>query len=181
MNEVEAVKNLETLKKIEQALRENVGDIYADIWILGVQSGLRSSELLAITFEDIRDHTLTIINESTGKEKKVWLDSNVLDVVNKRREANPEHKYLFQSDSNRSKALEKPISREAVSKAFKAVGERNSVKLKLGMHSMRRTKYHQMLKNGQSPEAIANTFGHYQHNMAKMYYLGLVDKKTLDQ
>lgn len=177
MNEVEAVKSLETLEKIEQALRENVGDIYADIWILGVHSGLRSSELLAIAFEDISDRTLTIKNKSTGKDRKVWLHSNVLDVVTKRREANPEHKYLFQSDSNRSKALEKPISREAVSKAFKAVGERNSIKLKLGMHSMRRTKYHQMLKNGQSPEAIANTLGHYRHTTAKMYYLGLNSKE----
>ncbi|QUX93530.1 integrase [Marinomonas sp. A3A] len=179
MNEVEAVKSLETLKKIEQALRENVGNIYADIWILGVHSGLRSSELLAITFEDISDHTLTIINGSTGKERKVWLDSTVLDVVTKRREANPEHKYLFQSDSNRSKALEKPISREAVSKAFKAVGERNSIKLKLGMHSMRRTKYHQMVKSGQSLEAIANTFGHNRRLMTEMYIRGL-NSKNLD-
>mgnify|MGYP000309536421 CR=1 FL=1 len=178
MNEVEAVKNIETLKKIEQALRDNAGNIYADILMFGIHIGLRSSELLAITFDNISDNTLTITNERTGKEKKVWLDSTLLDVVTKRRKANPKHKYLFQSDSNRSKALEKPISREAVSKAFKAVGEQNNINLKLGMHSMRKTKYHQMLKNRECPEAIANTFGHYRHNLAKMYYRALEEASS---
>ena len=64
----------------------------------------------------------------------------------------------------------------AVANAFKAIGERNSINMKLGAHSMRKTSCYHLLKSGHSFEQVANKIGHSRHNMA-MYYSGLGNMK----
>lgn len=178
MNHVEVVKDLGKVKKIEDALRENLGDLYGDIWRVGIDSALRTSDLLAITFESISGDTLTLTEKITGKTKKIKLNQATLDTIANRRIANPGHKYLFQSDSNRSRALNKPVSRVAVANALKAIGERNSINMKLGTNSMRKTSCYHLLKSGQSLEHVANKVGHSRHSIA-MYYSALHNIKLI--
>ena len=53
MNEVEAVKSRAEIAAIETLLRKHHGEIYADIWKIGLNLSLRISDLLAIADLDL--------------------------------------------------------------------------------------------------------------------------------
>ncbi len=53
MNEVDAVKTRNEIAAIETLLRKHHGELYADIWKIGLNLSLRISDLLAIQFADL--------------------------------------------------------------------------------------------------------------------------------
>ncbi len=135
MNEVDAVKTRAEIAAIETLLRKHHGEIYADIWKIGLNLSLRISDLLAIRFADLnldrREYNL--VEGKTGKRRKIRLNNTALKIIEHRRKQHPEHAWLFQVESNRAKG--KPISRNSVSRAFKDAGDR--IGLRINTHSMR--------------------------------------------
>ena len=138
MNEVEAVKTRNEIAAIETLLRKHHGEIYADIWKVGLNLSLRISDLLAIRFADLdldrREYNL--IEGKTGKRRKIRLNNTALKIIVHRRKEHPQHVHLFQVESNRAKG--KPISRNSVSRAFKDAGDR--IGLRINTHSMRKSR-----------------------------------------
>ena len=172
MNEVEAVKDLDMIKTIELVLTDQYGTLYGDIWKVGINTALRITDLLSVRYDQLEDESLIITEQKTGKTRSITLNKAVLEVVSRRKLDNSKHEYLFQSDSNRSRSLNKPVSRVAVSKAFKAVGDRNSIKIRLGTHSMRKTRGYHLLKSGKPLEQISKILGHSSPAIT-MRYIGL--------
>ena len=175
MNTVEAVKSIEDVRYIASMLEKHCGTLYSDIWIVGVNSALRISDLLSITMLDALAGVLSIIEGKTGKARTITLNDTAMKIIRKRREENPNHVYLFEVDSNRAK--DRPISRFSVAKAFKEVGEMNRVNVKLGTHSMRKTLGWVMHSQGASIERICRLLNH-SHPAVTMRYLGLTDADT---
>ena len=75
MNEVDAVKSRAEIAAIETLLRKHHGNLYADIWKIGLNLSLRISDLLAIRFADLdldrRAHPCRSRHRSSGKS--AWL------------------------------------------------------------------------------------------------------------
>ncbi|WP_319784484.1 tyrosine-type recombinase/integrase [Oceanisphaera sp. IT1-181] len=178
MIEVAAVKDKAMVKRIENLLRDK-SDIYGDVWAIGLNMALRISDLLSLTFSDVTGERVAIAEGKTGKKRIIKITPSARAIIEKRRAANPEHVYLFQSASNRSKALGKPITRFAVAKAFKEVGERNSVQVNIGTHSMRKTRGYFMHSAGVPIERIAAMLNH-SSPATTMRYIGL-DQEVLDK
>ncbi|MCB5160355.1 tyrosine-type recombinase/integrase [Marinomonas algarum] len=169
MNDFEVIKDLNKVKEIEVALRENFGDLYGDIWQMGICSALRISELLTITFDAVSGDTLTLTKNTAREEKEIKLNQATLDIITKRRIAYPEHRFLFQTESDSSKSLNAPVSHMAVFNAFKVVGEHGNINMKLSHNMMRKTSCYHLLESGQSLEMIANTTGHSIRNISTYY------------
>ena len=53
MNTVEAVKTKEDIQLVGHLLKIYGGDLYADIWKIGINLSLRISDLLSIRFSDL--------------------------------------------------------------------------------------------------------------------------------
>lgn len=170
MNIVEAVKTQEEVEAIAGKLIRNArgNSLYADIWLFGLQVALRISDLLDITYEQALTGRLLVKESKTGKPRNIGLNSRAVEIVQRRREANPDHTYLFQVDSNRAK--NKPVSRIAVACAFKAVGD--ELGIQLGTHSMRKTRGWLMHSAGVSIEKIAKVLNHSSPAVT-MAYIGL--------
>ena len=177
MLEVDSVPR-EQIEQVERKLRKHYGDIYADVWVLGVNVALRISDLLSIRLADVvgRD-TLTLTEAKTGKVRLITLNARARDVIKRRAAANPHHEWLFQSTSNRAKASCKPITRQAVSAAFKEVGE--IVGIHLGTHSMRKTRGRAMFEAGTPLEVISKSLNHSSTGVT-MRYIG-IEKKRIQQ
>jgi integrase len=115
MQSVEAVKSRDDIAKIDRLLQKhgaaNGTSLYADIWKFGINAGLRIGDLLSIKHNDIdfERSELVLIEQKTGKLKQIKLNGRAIDTVQRRKQANPSHTYLFQVDSNRAKG--KPVSR----------------------------------------------------------------------
>lgn len=122
MNEVEAVKNRDTIKLISYLLERHFGQQMADVWNIGPNLALRISDLLSIKFSDIDGDRLSVIEQKTGKRPSIKLNPKTLVLIEAIHQRHPEHIYLFQSHrSSQAKdrqAPAKPLTRRAVAKAF---------------------------------------------------------------
>lgn len=171
MNEVEAVKDKVMIEKIENRLAA-FGQVYADVWRFGINSGLRIGDLLALRFEDVSGDNLEIKEQKTGKRRSIPVNPTMKRIIQRRIKDNPSHTYLFQTNANRSKAAGKPIARGSVSRVFKQVGEGASIGIKLGTHSMRKTLGYQLYQNGCSLELISKVLNHSSPAVT-MRYIGI--------
>ena len=177
MREVEAVKSREEIAAIEALLRQHHGEIYADIWKVGLNLSLRISDLLAIRYTDLdldrREYSL--LEGKTGKRRTIRLNETALKIIKRRRKQYPADIYLFEVHSNRAKG--KPISRNSVSRAFKDAGDR--IGLRINTHSMRKSRGYVMFADGVPIEKVSKVLNH-SHPAVTMRYLGITNKEVLD-
>jgi integrase len=181
MQEVEAVKTREEIALVEVLLRKHFSDLYGDIWKVGVNLALRISDLLAIRYADIDliKNEYSLVEGKTGKNRVVGLNTPVVTIITRRHKENPNDVYLFQTHSNRTASLApRPVSRITVSKRFKEVGDMRSVNLKLGTHSMRKTRGWAMHVDGVAIERIAKVLNHTS-TTTTMRYLGITQADVL--
>jgi len=117
MNEVEAVKSKDDIMTISSLLEKHAGEIYRDIWSLGINTALRISDLLSIKMEDLTSETLTLKESKTGKTRRITLNRRAQEIVTRRKQAYPSDVYLFSSkgqQSSRQQAYRPLYSRQKV-------------------------------------------------------------------
>ncbi|MFB1632483.1 tyrosine-type recombinase/integrase [Pseudomonas sp. AP-1] len=177
MQLVEAVKTKEDIELVRHKLVLNArgNELYADIWTFGLQVALRISDLLGITMQEALQGTLQVQERKTGKVRRIKLNDAARAVVARRRAQMPDAVYLFEVDSNRAKG--KPVSRVAVAKAFKAVGD--ELGIALGTHSMRKSRGWAMHNAGVSIEMICRVLNHSSPAVT-MAYLGITADEVAD-
>ena len=181
MIEVEAVKTSEQRHQVEAHLAAQ-DTIYLDIWKVGVNTALRISDLLALTMDDVRSlnseqPALNIIEQKTGKQRKIVINQTALNIMQRRLAESPNHEWLFQSVAANRNRREPPkaINRRSVSRVFERVGQKIAPKVALGTHSMRKTRGYAMHKAGRSIESIAKVLNHSSPAVT-MRYIGLVQQ-----
>ena len=179
MNSVEAV-NKNQINLIHTLLINKFGQIYADVWKVGVNMSLRIGDLLNLKYEDfdIENRTLKLYEQKTKKSKSIRLNKTVIEIFNNRKELYPNDIWLFQVHSNRMNY--KPISRVSVSRVFKEAGD--MFKLKINTHSMRKSRGMAMFNDGVSIEKISKVLNH-SNTSSTMFYLGITQEtimKTYD-
>lgn len=90
MNTVNAASKAE-IDLIHALLFKRYGQLYADIWKIGVNLSLRISDLLKLKFSDlnIADRSLQLTEQRTGKQKQIRLNSAAIAVIERRRKEHP--------------------------------------------------------------------------------------------
>jgi integrase len=179
VNEVEAVKTRAEIAQVESLLRKHKGDVYGDLWKFGVNTALRISDLLDLRYTqlDIEARQFELIEGKTGKKRSVGLNSGAIGVIESRRKKWPLDVYLFQTHSNRTASMaSKPLNRSTVARAFSEIGD--ILKLKLGTHSMRKTRGWAMYSDGVPVEMISKVLNH-STTAVTMRYLGITKEEVL--
>ena len=176
MNEVEAVRTKGEIEVIENQLRKWNSSLYADIWRIGVNLSLRISDLLRIKYSDLDmvNRLLSVRESKTGKFRQIRLNLTVIRIVNRRQAEHPEDIWLFQGQSNRNSA--KPVSRVTVARIFSEVGKKHGIKL--GTHSMRKSRGWALWSDGVPIEKISKVLNHSQPAVT-MRYLGITKEEVL--
>lgn len=176
MNTTEAVRTKDDIYQVSFLLRKYGGELYADIWNIGINLSLRISDLLGIKFSDLNkeDRSLKIREQKTGKSKEIRLNNKVLSIVEKRRQQHPADEYLFTVHSNRASGV--PVSRQMVSRKFKEVGE--TMDVALSTHSMRKSRGFAMWSDGVPIEIISKVLNHSSPAVT-MVYLGITKEEVL--
>lgn len=183
MSEVQAVKNLDTVKLISHLLERTYSKQMSDVWNIGLNLALRISDLLAIRFEDIHDDRLMVKESKTGKLANIQLNQKALNIIKQIQIEHPHHIYLFQSYRNQQaiNKAPKPLSRRAVSEAFAMVGQ--EVNISLGTHSMRKTRGYHLYKNTKDIARVMKMLRHSSEGVT-LRYIGItqddVDKDFVE-
>ncbi len=178
MNSVDAVRSKDQISAVESVLRHKFGEIYSDIWKIGLNLSLRISDLLSLTYDqiDLKTRVCATTEAKTGKKRVIRLNGTAIRLIEKRKREFPADKYLFQVRSNRTKGLIQPISRISVSRAFKSTGD--SLGLRINTHSMRKSRGFAMFSDGVPIEKISKVLNHSSPAVT-MAYLGITHEEVL--
>ena len=175
MKAVNALSKAE-IKSLDIVLSNKHGQLYADIWKIGVNLSLRISDLLALKYSDLNleQRELTLTEAKTQKTKRIRLNKTAVDAILKRKDTHHEHIYLFQIESNRMKS--QPVSRVSVSRVFKAAGD--SLGFSINTHGMRKSRGKAMFNDGVSIEVIARVLNH-SNTTSTLRYLGITQEEVM--
>lgn len=173
VNNVDAVKTEMAIEEVRSRLVRNArgSELYADVWKFGINTALRISDMLSITLQEAQTGQLKLVEGKTGKRRVVKLNEAAMAIVKAR--SLPGMTYLFEVNCNRAKG--KPVSRAAVAKAFKDVGEQMGIAL--GTHSMRKTRGWMMHKASMSIELICKVLNHSSPAVT-MAYIGITQSEV---
>ncbi len=133
MKYAEPIREYEDIKKMKDELKKNGTRDYI-MFLFGINTGLRISDILRLKVEDVRAKNKIIIKEKkTSKSKIVRIFGDLYDELNDYIKNEDNESYVFKS----AKGDNKPISRvqafRILSEAAKRIGLRAST------HSMRKS------------------------------------------
>jgi integrase len=179
MNTVEPIRDLDkiaTMKKILKAtgLRNWL------LFVLGINSALRVSDLLRLRQADVFDDrgrvldSIRIREEKTDKEKLFPLNKPVkkaleeyIQTVCADLHGYGKNRYLFASRKGKNRPISRTQAWEIISSAAKAVGLKN-----IGTHTMRKTFGYQARQQGYGIEVLMKIFNH-SNQVITLRYLGI--------
>jgi integrase len=146
MAEVQAVKDLDTVRLISHLLERRYSKQMRFVWEIGINLALRVSDLLSIKFTDFADGRLIIKEGKTGKRAEIKVNPKTQMLINDIQLQHPHHVYLFQSYRNQRSinGPVRPLTRRSVSKAFELVSE--ELNIHINSHSMRKTRGYHLYK-----------------------------------
>lgn len=169
----EPIKKMADIMKISDYLIAN--GRYRDnmLFIVGINFGLRVSDLRLLCFSDLINPNLTfkdsfpILEQKTKKTRKVrrnryiTINTAVIEAVTLYLENTSGvslSDYLFMSESNRSvnKHGEKvPLHRASIDQILKGIADDLGLNVKMSTHTLRKTfAYHQMVMSNNDPRKL---------------------------
>jgi integrase len=190
----EPIKNIEDIDRISSYLITN--ERYRDnmLFIVGINFGLRVSDLLQLRFSQLINPdytfktTFPILEKKTKNTRKVMrnryisVNEAVIDAVTLYLQHTPckLDDYLFRSESNRGANQNKPMSRMSVDRILKEIGDTLCLGNKMATHSLRKTfAYHQMLMSNNDPRKLLllqKMFGH-SSAVQTLDYIGITGEE----
>ena len=194
----EPIKSVEDINRISTYLIDQKR--YRDnmLFILGINLGLRVSDLLSLQFGMLIDDTLSfrdsfpILEKKTRNTRRVKrnrhitindavCDAVLLYLVNCQKEgkAIKLNDYLFRSESNNGEE-DRPLSRMSVDRILKGIAKDLNLKEKVSSHTLRKTfGYHQMMMSGNDHRKLLllqKMFGHSSVSQT-LDYIGITTEE----
>lgn len=192
------IKSLDDIDRISSYLIENRR--YRDnmLFIVGINFGLRISDLRVLIFSDIinddfsfRDSFPVFERKTRNTRKKktnryITVNDAVIEAVTLYLRNTPGvslSDYMFRSESNRGKNDNKPMTLQGVYTMLKGVEKDLCINASMSTHTLRKTfGYHQMMMSGNSPRKLLllqKMFGH-SSSMQTLEYIGLTDEEIAE-
>lgn len=172
MNAVEPIRDKEVIKDIIDYLKHK-SDRDALLFMFGIYSGLRVSDIIKLRVRDVRDREkITVKETKTGKDKMLKLNSVLRKEIAVYITGKKDYEVLFKS----TRGLNKPISRQQAYNIINNAGKNFGLD-HIGTHTMRKTfGYHiyqktkditlvQKLLNHSTPEFTLTYIGMTQKTM----------------
>lgn len=190
----EPIKSLDTINRITSYLVEH--ERYRDnmLFILGINFGLRISDLLSLQFFRLIDsdfsfrETFPILEKKTQNTRKVkknryiTINDAAIEAVTLFLQHNSckLDDYLFKGESNRCGGKNKPMSRQSADRILKGIAEELDLTEKVSTHTLRKTfGYHQMQMSGNDPRKLVvlqKIFGHSSSTQT-LEYIGITQEE----
>lgn len=194
----EPIKDMNDIIRISQYLiseerfRDNM------LFIVGINFGLRVSDLRMLRFSNLINDDFTfrdrfpILEKKTKNTRKrqrnryITINSAVIDAVTLYLENTPGVRlddYMFKSVSNNSSGKNAPMSKQGVDLILKGVARDLGLGNRMATHSLRKTfAYHQMVMSGNDPRKLLLLQKMFGHSSAAqtLDYIGITSEEIDD-
>lgn len=194
----EPIKSLDDINRISEFLISNKR--YRDnmLFIVGINFGLRVSDLRMLHFSDLINDNLTFKNSfpvfekktrNTRKRKKnryITINIAVVEAVTLYLENTPNVSlgdYLFCSESNRGRNSDEPLTTQSINRILKSIANELDINAKVSSHTLRKTFcYHQMLMSNNDSRKLLLLQKMLNHSSPAqtMDYIGITNEEIED-
>jgi len=178
MRIVEPIREISQIKMIKGNLfrQKNKRDFL--LFVFGINSGLRISDLLSLKLGDVKDSQgglkddLDIREQKTGKTRKVFFNKQIKEALKYYLEKNDIYdldRYLFTKEkSKRNKPITRVRAYQLINEWCREVG----IRYKVGGHTLRKSFGYHLRKQGISIEQISSLLNH-QNIKVTFRYIGI--------
>ena len=155
MNEVGAIKDKKQIDKMKRSFT-NERDLL--LFTLGINTGLRISDLLELKVKDVTSQSIKLKEIKTGKQRTVTLDDVASKAIkaylnnNKMQDDN----YIFRS----RKGENKPITRVQAWTILNDAAKKAKLSINVGTHTLRKTFGYWAYKQGIDITLLQQIFNH---------------------
>lgn len=174
MNKVEPIREK---NKLEEMKTELLKKGYRDymLFVLGINTGLRVSDLLDIKVSAVKKKThLVLVEQKTDKVKKFFINSQLgQDIANYIRGMD-DNEYLFQSQKGNNKPISRVQAYRVLNGAAKGVGLES-----IGTHTLRKTFGYWHYKQYKDVALLQELFNHSSPSVT-LDYIG-INQDVLDE
>lgn len=173
MELVEPIRDKKQIQTMKEYLRaKNIRDYL--LFTLGINSGLRISDLLTLTIEDVTKERITLREQKTGKSKDFPLSATCRQAIDDYLKATGRRKgILFPSRKGRD-----PLSRIQAYRILKEAAKEIGIKDSIGTHTLRKTFGYHAYQSGVDITRIQKLLNHSAPSIT-LAYIGIT-KEELD-
>ena len=176
MNYVQPIrdkKKIQTMKTVLKAKDEK----YYIMFLIGINVGLRLSDILTLRVSDVRDRThINIVEKKTGKTKRFLLNSQMqaelTEYINKFSLSDDD--YLIRSRKGKNQPIKRDRAYKVLNEAAQEIGLDE-----IGTHSMRKTFGYWHYQKYKDIALLQHLFNH-ANSAVTLRYIG-VNQDIMDQ
>ena len=169
MNTVQPIRDKTKIKAMKEALLRRSHRDYM-LFIIGINTGLRVSDLLTLKVSEVKGKDVHIIREGkTGKVRRIHINSTIKKEIESYTADKEPHEYLFQSRKGDNKPIGRVQAYTILNNAAKAVGLDE-----IGSHSLRKTFGYWHYQQNKDVAVLQNILNHSTPAVT-MRYIGISD------
>lgn len=164
MNFVEPIRDKQKVRDIQEYLKRSNERNYI-MFITGVYSGLRISDILKLKIKDVKDKKFIYLRETkTGKQNIIEINKLLVKEYKWFTESAHDDEYLIKS----REGINKPLTRVRAYTIIKDVGKSFGIE-NLGTHTMRKTFGYHYYKQTQDVATLMKMFNHSDPSITLKY------------
>jgi integrase len=168
---------IKALKIIRQGKESNLGFLT----IVGINIGLRISDLLSLTYQDLENESLILIEGKTGKKRTIRINNNIREALSLLKKVTGKSQGLLFVSRNNGLYSVQYINRWLKS-TYGTNGPKKN-KLKISTHSLRKTFARRAYESANNKESalvfLSEIFNHSSLAITKKY-LGIRQEELDD-
>lgn len=173
MNIVQPVRDKRKLEAMKTLLREK-DEKYYIMFIIGINSGLRVSDILNLKVKDVKDKMhIVIVEKKTGKMKRFLINDKLKKEISNYIENMDDEEFLFTSRIKDKDGNKKHISRIQAYQVLNEVAYQVGVS-EVGTHTMRKTFGYWHYKQYHDVALLQEIFNHSAPSIT-LRYIGITD------
>jgi integrase len=170
MEFVQPIRDKNIIDKVKNILLKNGYRDYL-LFIAGINTGLRISDLLKLKVSDVKDKSHIEFRETkTGKSKRFYINPILREHLDKYIENMTTGKFLFCSREGKNKPLTRVQAYRIINNAVKTVG----VNDKIGTHTLRKTFGYWHYQQFKDVAILQDIFNHSAPSVT-LRYIGIND------
>lgn len=168
MEFVQPIRNLEEIEDFKKLLdRGTYGKRNRFLFVLGINTALRVSDMLQLKVKDVRGQKYLKVNESkTGKAKRQLINSTLKAEIDAYTEGMDDNAWLFPSRKG-----DKPMGRVQAYRVLNGVAELMNME-EIGTHTLRKTFAYHFYKKTQDIYMLMDLLNHSAPSVT-MRYIGM--------
>lgn len=170
MNFVQPVREKEKIEEIKTELKKSGYRDYL-LFVTGINTGLRISDLIKLKVKDVRNNTHVIITEQkTGKQKRFLINQNLTVIMNEYINNLPDEEYIFKSRQGGNQ----PITRVQAYRIINNAVRKSGVADQVGTHTLRKTFGYHHYQLYKDIAVLQDIFNHSAPSIT-LRYIGIND------